>query len=173
MQDLNQQPILHTQTQTMTKPKRHSSKLIRAIQEKRNPAEFEKLKKRMLLAVKIQDAIKAKGLTNKQFAQLMDQHDSVISKWVSGTHNFTADTLFDIEDKLSINLIAVSESVQPVIVKHYYAVIPVSNQVTSPRMKKSTNLIADKKGEIHITATALGDKQYLGLPLFNTKKYDC
>lgn len=93
----------------MNKPKRHKSKLIQEIQQNRSAAEFEKTKKRMLLAVKIQDAIKAKGYNYTQFAEMMDQHVSVISKWVSGTHNFTTDTLFEIEDKLEISLINTGE----------------------------------------------------------------
>lgn len=93
----------------MNKPKRHKSKLIQEIQQNRSAAEFEKTKKRMLLAVKIQDAIKAKGYSYTQFAAMMDQHVSVISKWVSGTHNFTTETLFEIEEKLKISLINTGE----------------------------------------------------------------
>lgn len=58
----------------------------------------------MMLAAKIADGIKAKGWNNSDLARELDQHNSVISKWLSGTHNFTADTLFDIESVLGIDL---------------------------------------------------------------------
>jgi transcriptional regulator with XRE-family HTH domain len=109
MKDWNRIPVSNTQLIKMNKPKRHKSKLIQQIQEQRSVAGFEKIKKRMLLAAKIQDAIKAKKLSYSAFAELMDQHVSVISKWVSGTHNFTADTLFDIEEKLDVLLISLSD----------------------------------------------------------------
>lgn len=106
MKGWNRIQILYIQLMTMNKPKRQKSKIIQKIQEQRSSADFEKTKKRMLLAARIQDAIKAKGLSYTEFAAMMDQHVSVISKWVSGTHNFTADTLFDIEEKLGITLIS-------------------------------------------------------------------
>jgi hypothetical protein len=39
----------------------------------------------------------------------MDQTPSTISKWLSGTHNFTIDTLYDIEYMLGIELVNVNE----------------------------------------------------------------
>ncbi|MBK9336732.1 MAG: helix-turn-helix transcriptional regulator [Lewinellaceae bacterium] len=48
---------------------------------------------RMLLSVKIQDAMTAKGIGKKQLAEMMGQSPSVITKWLSGGHNFTVDTL--------------------------------------------------------------------------------
>lgn len=103
----------------MNKPKRHKSKIIQNIQQQRSSDDFEKTKKRMLLAVKIQEAIKAKGLSYTEFAAMIDQHVSVISKWVSGTHNFTADTLFDIEHKLGVSLISIAAE-EPKEIVHKY-----------------------------------------------------
>jgi len=110
----------------MNKPKRHKSKLIQEIQQNRSAAEFEKTKKRMLLAVKIQDAIKAKGYTYTQFAKMMDQHVSVISKWVSGTHNFTTETLFEIEEKLEISLINTGEEKPAEIINKFELTVSIN-----------------------------------------------
>lgn len=156
----------------MNKPKRHSSKLIRELQEKRTPAEFEKTKKRMLLAAKIQDAIKAKGLTYKQFAFLMDQYESVVSKWLSGTHNFTADTLFDIEAKLGINLVSFSDSESTAVERTYNAIVPIGNKVKLPNLHRAGFFITDKKGAVHIAAKVLGVNQLIGLPLQKKYYYD-
>ena len=129
MKALNQKQILTTQSTKMNKPKRQQSKVIQKLQQYRSATEFEKTKKQMMLAAKIQDAIKAKELNNTQFAEIMDQHPSVISKLVSGKHNFTTDTLFDIEEKLCICLVSVIDVHRPVIVKQYYSVVKNRNAV--------------------------------------------
>jgi len=105
----------------MNKPKRHKSTIIQQLQQNRSAADFEKTKKRMMLAAKIADAKKAKGWSNGDLARELDQHDSVISKWLSGTHNFTADTLFDIERVLDINLLNWDDA-HPKEIVHKYEV---------------------------------------------------
>ena len=156
----------------MNKPKRHKSPAVQKLQENRSVATFEKTKKQMLLAAKIQDAIKAKNITNKAFASMMDQHASVISKWVSGTHNFTTDTLFDIEEKLGICLISVAE--QPsVTVKKYITVVNTSNYVKWDGIPGRGFTKLNRDGNILITASPLESHQHVGLPIFNYSKYDC
>ena len=61
------------------------------------PEELEKTEKRMCLASRIYDGMKAKGWRSKDFASAMGKNASEISKWLSGTHKFNIDTLFDIE----------------------------------------------------------------------------
>lgn len=69
------------------------------------PEEQAKTDKKMILATKIANAIKVKGMKKSEFADEMGKVPSEISKWLSGTHNFTIDTLMDIEQVLSIQLI--------------------------------------------------------------------
>ena len=64
---------------------------------------------RMLLAAQIADAMQQKGISQIQLAQKLNKHHSVITKWLSGTQNFTIDTLSDIEYALGINLFLLSE----------------------------------------------------------------
>lgn len=61
---------------------------------------------RMLIAVKIADALDAKKLSQKRFAELMGKSESEVSEWLSGNRNFTVDTLSDIGDCLGISLFA-------------------------------------------------------------------
>ena len=68
------------------------------------PREQKRTDNRMLLAAKIKDGMNAKGWRNKQLAEALEQNPSVITKWLSGTHNFTSDTLRDIEEILGITL---------------------------------------------------------------------
>lgn len=109
----------------MNKPKRHKSQIIQKLQENRSVTEFEKTKKRMMLAAKIADGIKAKGWNNGNLAQALDQHNSVISKWLSGTHNFTAETLFDIESVLGIALINIDDSKPKEIIQRFELTVSV------------------------------------------------
>lgn len=50
---------------------------------------------RMLFAAYLYDCIKEAGYKTKSaFAKAIGQQPSVVTKWLSGTHNFTADTLW-------------------------------------------------------------------------------
>ena len=67
------------------------------------------MERRMMLAVKITEGIKRKGLSQKEFAVKMCKRPSEISKWLKGDHNFTTSTLFDIEDVLDIHIMDLNE----------------------------------------------------------------
>ena len=70
----------------------------------RNPTEFEKTKRNMLLAARIDEALKTKGWSKKQLADTMQKNPSEVTKWLSGTHNFTLETLYLIESYLGVTL---------------------------------------------------------------------
>ncbi|MES2479070.1 MAG: helix-turn-helix transcriptional regulator [Bacteroidota bacterium] len=57
-----------------------------------------------LLTKKIESAIKDKQYNRQQFAHLMGVSPSIITRWLSGNHNFTVETLFQIEEQLGIQL---------------------------------------------------------------------
>ncbi|MBS1690110.1 MAG: helix-turn-helix transcriptional regulator [Bacteroidetes bacterium] len=67
--------------------------------------------KGQLLSKKIESAIKERHFNRQQFANLMGVQPSIITKWLSGSHNFTVETLFEIEDRLGIKLIAIEKPV--------------------------------------------------------------
>ena len=80
------------------------------------PEQQEETDFKMKLAAKIYAGMKAKGWTQTRFAEAANQHVSVVSKWLSGTHNFTVDTLVAIQRMLSIQLLNVDEvRVRPVL----------------------------------------------------------
>ncbi len=70
-----------------------------------DPKELERTRKRMQLAARIADSISAKGWDREQFAEKMKVTPSVVSRWLSGTHHFESDALFDIEVVLGIGII--------------------------------------------------------------------
>jgi len=98
----------------------HSSKVLKSLLDEISPREQKRTENRMLLAARIDDARKAKGWSQNEFAAQMGKSPSEISKWLSGTHNFTCDTLWDIEEKLDIALISVKERKLTVIKGNEY-----------------------------------------------------
>ena len=63
---------------------------------------------KMRIACLIDDAMKAKGLGKRQFADKVGRKPSEITKWLSGTHNFTIETLSDIERVLDVKILNLS-----------------------------------------------------------------
>lgn len=86
---------------------------ISEILKRRDKTQSNITRKKMLLAKKIYDALNQKGLKQKDFADLIGKNQSEVSKWLSGDHNFTIETLFEIEKVIGINIIDVGDSVIP------------------------------------------------------------
>lgn len=98
----------------MSKAEEYNSELIGDLLNDIDTKEAARIEKRMLLAQKIDDARIANKLSKGDFAKKMGVKPSVITKWLSGTHNFTSDTLSDIEEILGINLLSVTcKTVEP------------------------------------------------------------
>lgn len=92
----------------MSKAEEYNSELIGELLNDTDTKEAARIEKRMLLAQKIDDARIANNLSKSDFAKKIGVKPSVITKWLSGTHNFTSDTLSDIEEILGINLLSVT-----------------------------------------------------------------
>ncbi len=59
------------------------------------------------IADKIYDAIRSKGLSQKDFARLVGTSEAAVSRWIGGGHNFTLATLARIEAALGVEMIKV------------------------------------------------------------------
>lgn len=99
---------------TKKQAKGYDSPLLLSLLEKTTPEAYERTCNRMMMAARIEDGMKAKGWNQTQFAEQIGQTPSTISKWLSGTNNFTQDILTDIQRVLGIQLLCVEE-VKPVI----------------------------------------------------------
>ncbi len=115
------------------KADQYTSDILSEIFAEITPKEQKRTDTRMLLAAKIKDGMNAKGWRNKQLAEALEQNPSVITKWLSGTHNFTSDTLSDIEDALGIKLLAVDEKKESQVV-HYH--VHISSMVVNTKLDK-------------------------------------
>ncbi len=53
-----------------------------------------------LIVDRIHTVLEQRGLRQKDLASMLDKKESEISKWMRGTHNFTIDTIAQIEKAL-------------------------------------------------------------------------
>ena len=95
--------VAQTYTCMETK-KRQRGELSQQILASVPPEQRARTYKQMAIAACIADALEAKGWSRSEFAANMHQRPSVVTRWLSGTHNFTVDTLSDIEEVLGIRL---------------------------------------------------------------------
>ena len=70
------------------------------------PLEKKMIENRMIIAVKIAMGISAKNWNKSDLMKSLDMtNQSMITRWLSGTHNFTSDTLTRIGFVLDIKLL--------------------------------------------------------------------
>lgn len=81
------------------------SQILNNLRLKRDNQDYQRTRTSMLLAACILEAIKNKGWTKGKFAEEINKKPSVITKWLSGIHNFTSDTISDIQQVLGIQLL--------------------------------------------------------------------
>lgn len=60
------------------------------------------------LSDRIHEILEAKGLSQKDLAEMLGKKESQISKWMTGTHNFTIRTLALLEVKLGASIFQVT-----------------------------------------------------------------
>lgn len=61
------------------------------------------------IAERISEILKEKGLTQKDFARMLHKRDSEVSKWLTGRHNFTTQTIAKIQTALDCNIISIAK----------------------------------------------------------------
>ena len=86
---------------TRRKPSASLTRIMNNIDEDK----LRRTRERMLVTVKIADTLKAKGISQKKFAEMTGRSESEISEWLSGDRNFTIDTLSDIKKYLGLDLL--------------------------------------------------------------------
>src|SRR5258708_34537161 len=89
----------------------YSSDLIDNLLDSIKPEEQEQIDYKMKLSAKIFAGLKAKGWKSVDLADALQlKSPSLVSKWLSGTHNFTVDTLVDIQRLLDIKLLNIESA---------------------------------------------------------------
>lgn len=85
------------------------------------PEKQEFIKLNVDIANRIYDILEERGLSQREFAHLMGKTEAEVSRWLSGTHNFTIATIAAINVKLNENVLSVPE-------KQQFWFVPISNQ---------------------------------------------
>lgn len=88
----------------MAGPKKHKSELIDKIKREMDPFVKRRSQTRLVISALICDAIKKRGISKSALAELMRASPSEVTRWTSGYHNFTADTISDLEMVLGISI---------------------------------------------------------------------
>jgi transcriptional regulator with XRE-family HTH domain len=125
----------------MKKAEEHNSKIIGDILNDISAEDADRFEKRMLLAAKIDDALKAKNWRKSDLAKALQKEPSIITKWLSGTHNFTADTFWDIERVLEVTFIELDQKPKDQIVVQNYT---ARMDNTTPFCYTNTQMIFDE-----------------------------
>jgi transcriptional regulator with XRE-family HTH domain len=132
----------------------YTSLVIEEFSARITAEEQEQTDYKMKLAAKISRAVKNHGWTQTQFAAAfaVPKQVSLVSRWLSGTHNFTIDTLVEIQRVLDISLI---DAEPP---REQHATLNLKLKVTAA-MPDWTTLILDQyisdMGGIAVTETTI------------------
>lgn len=110
----------------------YKSKVLEDFFTVKDTKEYKRTENNMLLALRIEKAMQNKKWNRVQFAKEMKVNPSVITKWLSGTHNFTCDTLFDIQDALGICLVNTTEPQNVQTIVTYQVQVVVEKQSVQP-----------------------------------------
>lgn len=129
----------------------YSSPLTQKLLNSITREEQERIDYKMMLAAKIYAALKSKGWKSLDLAQALElKSPSLISKWLSGTHNFTVDTLVDIQRVLGINLVNTQIN-QPVSTLNVNLTINVEPSRLKTNSYKYLQKVVDDAGGIQST----------------------
>ena len=115
---------------TKNKPQIYNSPILDELISNISKEELVKTESKMRLAIKIAEAIKATGFNKSEFAQQINKNNSEISKWLSGTHNFTSDTLLLLQKELNIKLVD-DEIIENIPIKNIHIVTKSTKISTS------------------------------------------
>lgn len=90
----------------ITKARNYSSSKLNELLDEITPLEMEQTKVKMQIAARIEDFMKARNWSKSQFATKVGKNPSEITKWLSGTQNFTIDVLTEIASTFEVELAA-------------------------------------------------------------------
>lgn len=76
--------------------RKYTSPVINQLLGEITPVEKLQTNTKMTLAARLDDLINARGWGKSEFAEKVNKNPSEITKWLSGTQNFTIDTLAEI-----------------------------------------------------------------------------
>jgi len=121
------------------KAREYNSPLLQDLLEEVTPLEMEQTNVKMQLAANIEDLIRSKGWSKTRFASELNKSQPEISKWLSGAHNFTIDTLTHIAHVLGVDITALYGKPQVKVVYQAAFVVPSGNSLVESSPKTPIN----------------------------------
>ena len=109
-----------TREKSLQEARNYTSAAIDEFLALEDPAITARTANRMVLAVRIADTMLEKGISKKALAAKLGQHPSAVTKWLSGQHNFTTDTLTDIGRALDISFFTQESSQKPTVFEYKF-----------------------------------------------------
>ena len=89
---------------TETKARKYSSPLLKEVLSEVSKVEKKQTLNKYTIASKLDQLLELRGWNKTTFAEKVNRHPSEITKWLSGTHNFTIDTLTEVADTFKISI---------------------------------------------------------------------
>jgi len=106
---------------------------------------------------RIHEILSSKNLDQKDLALLLNKKESEISKWMTGTHNFTLKTLIKIEEILDAPIIKVVT--KEVLIEKQPIVMLVSQKYT--HITKSVSVIIEDLQDFEVKPIYQKPSEYL------------
>jgi transcriptional regulator with XRE-family HTH domain len=142
-------------------PEAWNSPLLDAILAQITPKQQEKVAIKLRVATRIGNLLDERGLQKKQLAEQCElKGASMVTKWLSGGHNFTLDTLVDIAAVLGVSVADLVRPMENRVVFSKTVNVIVAAQVTVPR---EANLAG---GELVSRSRAMGTTNTASEPIF-------
>lgn len=83
------------------------SSILEERRKRVNPEIREKVNLSFQIVDRIHEILMSKGYKQKDLATMLGKSEAEVSKWMRGTHNFTIDTLLNIEQALNAPILKV------------------------------------------------------------------
>lgn len=114
------------------------SDLLNEIEQQTPPESVRFIEQSLAMANYIETLLSNKGLKQKDLADKLGKSEAEISKWLSGTHNFTLRSIAKIEAVLNENIIEFPQRKANTLLlpENKKAPFEVANKISRPRSKK-------------------------------------
>ena len=84
-----------------------AEKLFDQMVDDASPELKKQLEMSFAIANKIDASLKSRGMNHKEFAHMIGHTEAEVSRWLSGTHNFTLSTLANISVTLGVDILSI------------------------------------------------------------------
>ena len=140
----------------------NSSNIIIELNKEMSATFEKKIAAKMKVAARIDEARNALNWSKQDLAKELKKSPSEITKWLSGTHNFTIDTIVEIEDILKINLLSLEESKSKVV---YQFKETSNNLFITAETKGSLYYILSKAKMSRSKSSFISQKDFIGIKI--------